>query len=149
MQSSDTIGSVLAGKSREIWSIEPSATVYKAIEMMAARHVGALLVMSEGKLVGIVSERDYARKVILMDRSSRQCEVRDIMTSPVTTITADHTVDQCMQIMTEKRVRHLPVVEGREVAGIITIGDLVKWIITSHEETIGQLQAYISGSYPG
>jgi CBS domain-containing protein len=149
MKSSNTIASVLAGKTREIWSIEPAATVYVAIEMMAARRVGALLVMSEGRLAGIVSERDYARKVILMDRSSRQCLVRDIMTSPVTTVTPNHTVDQCMQIMTDQRVRHLPVLQGHEVAGIITIGDLVKWVITSHEETIGHLQAYIAGSYPG
>ena len=149
MKSSDIIGSVLANKPREIWSIEPTATVYLAIEMMAARRVGALLVMSEGRLVGIVSERDYARKVILLDRSSRQCQVREIMTSPVTTVTADDTVDDCMRIMTEKRVRHLPVVRDQEVVGIVTIGDLVKWIITLHEETIEHLQAYISGSYPG
>jgi len=84
-----------------------------------------------------------------MDRSSHHCHVQDIMTSPVTTITPDLTVDHCMQIMTEKRIRHLPVVVGQNVAGIITIGDLVKWVITAHEETIGQLQAYIAGSYPG
>ena len=149
MKSSDTIASVLASKSREIWSIEPSATVYQAVEMMAERRVGALLVMSASRLVGIISERDYARKVILMDRSSHHCRVEDIMTSPVTTITPAHTVDHCMQIMTDKRIRHLPVVEGQDVAGIITIGDLVNWVITSHEETIGHLQAYIAGSYPG
>jgi CBS domain-containing protein len=149
MKSSDTIASVLASKNREMWSVEPTATVYRAIEMMAERRVGALLVMSQGKLVGVVSERDYARKVILMDRSSRHCSVQDIMTSPVITVTPDDTVDQCMKTMTENRVRHLPVVQGEEVVGIVTIGDLVKWTITLQEETIGQLQSYISGSYPG
>jgi CBS domain-containing protein len=149
MKSSDTIASVLAAKTREVWSIPPTETVYRAIEMMADRGIGALLVMAEGRLLGIISERDYARKVILKDRSSRQCLVQDIMTSPVVTVSADHSVDRCMEIMTAKRVRHLPVIEGGEVAGIVTIGDLVKWIITSHEKTIGHLQAYISGSYPG
>jgi len=149
MKSSDTIASVLATKTREIWSIEPTETVYRAIEMMADRGVGALLVMSDDRLLGIISERDYARKIILKDRSSRKSLVRDIMTSQVVTVTRDHSVDQCLEIMTEKRVRHLPVIEGREVVGMVTIGDLVKWIITLHEETIGHLQAYISGSYPG
>jgi len=149
MKSSDTIASVLATKTREIWSIEPTETVYRAIEMMADRGVGALLVMSDDRLLGIISERDYARKIILKDRSSRKSLVRDIMTSQVVTVTRDHSVDQCLEIMTEKRVRHLPVMEDREVVGMVTIGDLVKWIITLHEETIGHLQAYISGSYPG
>jgi CBS domain-containing protein len=149
MKSSDTIASVLATKAREIWSIEPTETVYRAIEMMADRGVGALLVMSDDRLLGIISERDYARKIILKDRSSSKSLVRDIMTSQVVTVTRDHSVDQCLEIMTEKRVRHLPVIEGREVVGMVTIGDLVKWIITVHEETIGHLEAYISGSYPG
>jgi len=149
MKSSDTIASVLATKTREIWSIEPTETVYRAIEVMADRGVGALLVMSDNRLLGIISERDYARKIILKDRSSRKSLVRDIMTSQVVTVTRDHSVDQCLEIMTEKRVRHLPVMEDREVVGMVTIGDLVKWIITLHEETIGHLQAYISGSYPG
>ena len=149
MQSSDTIASVLTSKSSEIWWIEPTATVYKAIEMMAERRVGALLVMSEGRLVGIISERDYARKVILLDRSSHQCEVQQIMTSPVITVSPDNTVDECMRIMTEHRIRHLPVAQGEKVVGVATIGDLVKWIVTAHEETIEQLHAYISGSYPG
>src|SRR5215469_11393052 len=108
MKSSDTIASVLASKTRGTWSIAPTETVYRAIEMMAERGVGALLVMSEGRLLGIISERDYARKVILKDRSSRQCLVREIMTSPVVTVTPDDSVDRCMEIMTARRVRHLP-----------------------------------------
>ena len=148
MQSSDTIASVLTSKSSEIWWIEPTATVYKAIELMAERRVGALLVMSGGRLEGIISERDYARKVILLDRSSHQTQVQQIMTSPVITVAPDDTVNECMRIMTEHRIRHLPVAQGEKVVGVVTIGDLVKWIVTSHEETIEQLHAYISGSYP-
>ena len=148
MKSSETVASVLTNKSSEIWWIEPTATVYRAIEMMADRSVGALLVMSGGKLIGIISERDYARKVILLDRSSHQCQVQQIMTSPVTTVSPDNTVDECMRIMTERRIRHLPVLQGEKVVGVVTLGDLVKWMVTSHEETIEQLHAYISGSYP-
>ena len=148
MQSSDTIASVLTSKSSEIWWIEPTATVYKAIELMAERRVGALLVMSGGRLEGIISERDYARKVILLDRSSHQTQVQQIMTSPVITVAPDDTVNECMRIMTEHRIRHLPVAQGEKVVGVVTIGDLVKWIVTSYEETIEQLHAYISGSYP-
>ena len=149
MQSSDTVASVLTNKNPEIWWIEPTATVYQAVEMMAERRVGALLVMSAERLVGIISERDYARKVILLDRSSHQSQVQQIMTSPVITVSPDNTVDECMRIMTEQRIRHLPVMQGEKVMGVVTIGDLVKWIVTSHEETIEQLHAYISGSYPG
>ena len=149
MKASDTIAAVLTNKHSEVFSIAPTDTVYQAVESMASRRVGALLVMSGDKLTGIISERDYARKVILLDRSSRQSKVQDIMTSPVTTVSPDNTVDECMRIMTEKRIRHLPVVQGDKVVGVITIGDLVKWIITSHEETIEQLHAYISGNYPG
>jgi len=148
MKSSDTIAAVLTSKGHQLWHIEPNATVYDAIKLMAERRIGALLVMSTGTLRGIISERDYARKVILMDRSSRDSRVEEIMTTPVITVTPENTVDECMRIMTEKRIRHLPVVQGTSVAGVVTIGDLVKWIISSHEETIEQLQAYITGSYP-
>jgi CBS domain-containing protein len=105
--------------------------------------------MAEGKLAGIISERDYARKVILKDRSSKHTLVRDIMISPVVTVTPRHTVDECMRLMTENRIRHLPVVDRDQVAGVVSIGDLVNWIITAHEETIGHLQSYIAGNYPG
>lgn len=149
MKASDTIAAVLANKSSEVFSIAPTETVYRAVEMMAGRRVGALLVMTGDKLLGIISERDYARKVILLDRSSRQSKVQDIMTAPVTTVSPDSTVDECMRIMTEKRIRHLPVVQDGKVVGMVTIGDLVKWMITLHEETIEQLHAYISGNYPG
>ena len=116
---------------------------------MSEKGVGALLVMSEGKLAGIISERDYARKVILKDRSSKQTLVREIMGTSVITVTESHYVEECMRIMTENRIRHLPVVDRDQVVGIVSIGDLVNWIITAHEETIGHLQSYIAGNYPG
>ena len=109
----------------------------------------ALLVMSEERLEGIISERDYARKVILEDRSSKQTQVREIMTNAVVTVTPSNTVEESMRLMTEHRIRHLPALEGDQVVGIVSIGDLVNWTITAHEETIGHLQGYISGKYPG
>jgi len=149
MKSVDTIESVLKLKGRQVLSVAPTATVYEAIAIMSEKGVGALLVMSEGRLAGIISERDYARKVILKDRSSKQTQVRDIMTSPVITATPGHTVEDCMRTITENRIRHLPVLEGDRVVGMISIGDLVNWIITAHEETIGHLKSYIAGQYPG
>lgn len=149
MKPVDTIDSVLKLKGRQLWSVAPTSTVYEAIAKMSEKGVGALLVMSEGRLAGIISERDYARKVILMDRSSKQTEVREIMTNPVVTVTPSHTVEECMRMMTENRIRHLPVVDRDKAVGMISIGDLVNWIITAHEETIGHLQSYIAGNYPG
>lgn len=149
MKPVDTIESVLKLKGRQVLSVAPTATVYEAIEKMSEKGVGALLVMSEGKLAGIISERDYARKVILKDRSSKQTQVREIMTSQVITVTPTDTVEECMRIVTENRIRHLPVVDRERVIGVISIGDLVNWTITAHEETIGHLQSYIAGQYPG
>ena len=149
MKPVDTIDSVLKLKGRQVISVAPSATVYEAIEKMSEKGVGALLVMSEGKLAGIISERDYARKVILKDRSSKQTQVREIMTCQVITVTPTDTVEECMRIVTENRIRHLPVVDRERVIGVISIGDLVNWTITAHEETIGHLQSYIAGQYPG
>ena len=149
MNLSDTIAMGLKEKGQNIWSLGPEALVYEAIEMMANRHVGALLVISDGKLVGIISERDYARKVILQERSSKQTQVKEIMTSSVVVVRPDQTVEDCMRLMTENRIRHLPVVENEEVLGVVSIGDLVKWVVSAQAETIHQLQHYIAGSYPG
>jgi CBS domain-containing protein len=134
---------LLDRKGRAIFSVEPEAPVLEAIRAMAAHHVGALLVMQAGKLAGIVSERDYARKVILMGRSSADTPVRDIMSSPVLTVSPDDTVQKCMQLMTDRRVRHLPVVDGDAVVGMVSIGDLVKAVIAEQQQQIEQLESYI------
>jgi len=150
MKLSDTIESLL--KSREenrVVSIEPDRSVFEAIKKMADYGIGALLVISEGRLVGIVSERDYARKVILKGHSSKDTTVREIMTAPVVFVSPGHAVDECMAIMTEHRFRHLPVLRNDVVVGVVSIGDLVKWIITGQAQTIQELEGYITGSYPG
>ncbi len=146
----DPVRSLLSKKrAPTVWTIGPDASVYQAIEMMSARQVGALIVTSGGRLMGIVSERDYARKVILKGRHSQETKVREIMTAPVLFVTPEQSLDDCMRQMTSRRVRHLPVLEGDNVVGIISIGDVVDWIIASQEQTIHHLQNYIAGTYPG
>jgi CBS domain-containing protein len=148
MELLDTVESVLRQKKTGIWSVPPSTTVYEALEVMAEKEIGSLLVMSDGRLVGLISERDYARKVILMGRSSRETTVDEVMTSPPVTVTPQETVSACMELMTDHRRRHLPVVDGDHVIGVLSIGDLVNWIVKSHEQTIEQLHGYIAGAYP-
>jgi CBS domain-containing protein len=148
MRPGATLAELLGHKGGTVYSIAPGATVYDAIHEMAGRSVGALLVMEGGALLGIISERDYTRKVILAGRASRETRVQEIMTSSLVTADARQTVEQAMKLMTEARVRHLPVMEGDRVAGVVSIGDLVKWIISAQEETIAQLSSYIHGTYP-
>jgi CBS domain-containing protein len=140
-----TVGQLLQVKGTDVFSVAPEDSVLRAIEVMATRHVGALLVMKEGSLIGIISERDYARKVILKNRSSHDTPVGDIMTSPAVSVTPEETVHRCMQIMTEGRFRHLPVVKGGRVVGMLSIGDLVKAVIQEQTEHIEQLERYIAG----
>jgi CBS domain-containing protein len=144
----EMVTTILKRKGPEVFSLPPHASVYDAIEMMADKHVGALLVISEGKLAGVISERDYARKVILKGRSSKETLVEEIMTSPVITVGPERRIDECMRLMTDNRIRHLPVVEGEKVLGVISIGDLVNWIISAQEATIDQMENYITGKYP-
>ena len=146
MASVETICSVLERKGTDIWQISPTATVFEAIREMADRGVGALLVVSQGQLVGIISERDYARKVILQGRSSQHTSVHEIMTPSPITVTPEHTVEECMKIMTVQRIRHLPVLNEGTVAGIVSIGDLVNAIIAIQAYTIDQLHTYISAT---
>lgn len=139
-----TIKEILRHKP-DVWTIKPDATVYRALELMAEKNVGALPVVQDGKLVGIFSERDYARKCILLGRFSKDTLVSELMSSPVITVTPDMTVYQCMAIMTERRIRHLPVVEGDKLIGIVTIGDVGKAIISEQEVAIRSLEGYITG----
>lgn len=136
---------ILAHKSNQVWSVSPDTTVFDALKTMSDKSIGSVLVMENDKLVGLVSERDYARKVVLHDKSSRTMPVRDIMTRRVLCVSPERSVEECMALMTDQRVRHLPVIEGKKVIGLVSIGDLVKAIMHDQQILIDQLQQYITG----
>jgi CBS domain-containing protein len=145
-----TVSVVLNHKgSTHCWSITPEATVFEAIRLMAEKNVGALTVLDAGRLVGIISERDYTRKVVLKGKSSRDTPVREIMGAPVITVAPTHAVSDCLRLMTEHRIRHLPVLDDGQLVGIVSIGDLVNWVMSAQSATIDHLEGYISGRYPG
>lgn len=148
MQSIGNVDAILKEKGTAIWSIGPDASVFEAIKLMADKNVGALLVMEGGRMVGIVSERDYTRKVALRGKVSKETWVREILSGKVITVHPGTTVEECLRLMTEHRFRHLPVLDGERVLGVVSIGDLVNWIISSQSATISQLHNYISGQYP-
>ena len=144
-----TINEILSQKGTQpLWTISPDATVFEAIQMMAEKNIGALPVVHGSRLLGTISERDYTRKVAIKGRSSRDTVVRDILSSPVTATPA-HTIEECMRLMTEHRVRHLPIVDGDRLVGLVSIGDLVNWIISAQSSALHQMESYITGHYPG
>jgi CBS domain-containing protein len=149
MQMSDTIASVLKQKKfNKVLALAPEQSVFEALQTMEEYDVGCLIVCAEGRLVGIFSERDYARKGILRGHMSKETQVSEIMTSPVMYVTPEHTVDDCMNLMTERHFRHLPVMEKDKLVGMVSIGDLVKWVISGQKQAIEALEGYITGGYP-
>ena len=139
------VSSLLHYKGSTVWHIAPEATVFDAIKLMADKNIGALLVMSRGELIGVVTERDYARKIVLHGKWSKQTRVREILSDQLVTVTPDESVEECMRLMTEHRIRHLPVVQNNKVVGIVSIGDLVNWIISAQNAAIDQMEQYIAG----
>jgi CBS domain-containing protein len=142
-----TVKDILKAKKSEVWSISPTATVFEALKLMGEKEIGALVVMEKGEAVGIVSERDYARKVILKGKSSKNTLVQEIMTSHMFSVKPENTVEECMVLITAKRIRHLPVFDKNKFVGLISIGDVVKSIISEQEKLIEQLSDYIAGKY--
>lgn len=149
MKLTDSVERILKRKGPQVHSIAADATVYEALEKLADKDIGALVVMNGLDLVGVFSERDYVRKVILKGRSSKEMHVHEIMSNPAVTVDLKSTVDDCMALMTSMRFRHLPVMEAGKVVGVVSIGDLVNWVITVQDETIHHLEDYITGKYPG
>lgn len=148
-QFNDTIGEVLAAKGSKVFSLRPEATVLDAVRLMTAENIGAVVVAYDGTPLGLFTERDYLRKLAFGTRRAAETGLVEVMTSPVVTVSVRATVDECLQLMTVRRLRHLPVFEAGELRGLVSIGDLVKWVITSQKRTIRQLEDYISGRYPG
>lgn len=149
MEIHGTARDIMQQKGGEIWTTSPQNTVYEAIGLMGEKNIGALVVMEDDKVVGVISERDYSRKVVLQGRSSKNTLVGDILAHPVISVRTEDSVEQCMQLMTCHRIRHLPVVDEDHLVGLISIGDLVSWVMHSQRQTIQQLHGYIAGEYPG
>jgi len=149
MTISRTISAVLHGKGSQVFSVSPQTTVQEAIRIMAEKNVGALVVLESDRLVGVFSERDYTRKIALPGKSPQQTPVTEALSAPVISVPADATVEECMRLMTSHRVRHLPVLESQKLLGIVSIGDLVNWIISAQGQEIDQLRTFITGQYPG
>lgn len=149
MNITGTVDAILSHKNSHLWSIAPEATVFDAIQMMADKNIGALLVMKGGRLVGVFSERDYTRKIALKGKSSKDTPVQEVVSTPIISVPPGATVEECMRTMTEHRVRHLPVMDGEKLLGLVSIGDLVNWTISAQHEAINQMTDYISGKYPG
>jgi CBS domain-containing protein len=145
MKSSVPISALLHHKGTALWSITPELTVFEAIKLMADKNIGALLVLSGGKLVGVFTERDYTRKIALQGKTSKATRVSEILSRQIVSVTPHHTVEECMKLMTENRVRHLPVLENEKVTGIVSIGDLVNWTISAQDAAIAQMEQYIAG----
>lgn len=149
METTGNVGTILKAKGSAVWSISPDAWVFDAIQRLAEKNVGALMVMEGDRLVGVFSERDYTRKVALLGKHSKQTRVREVITGKVISATPASTVEECLRLMTEHRVRHLPVLQDEQVVGVISIGDLVNWVIQAQNARINELQDYIAGQYPG
>lgn len=149
MEVTGNVAAVLESKGQEVFAISPDATVFQAIQHLAARNIGALLVIEDGDVIGVFSERDYTRKVALQGRSSKETLVREVISGRVVAVTPGTPVAECLRLMTANRIRHLPVIEGGTVVGVISIGDLVNFIMSAQRATIEQLHSYIAGGYPG
>jgi CBS domain-containing protein len=149
MEIHGTVRDILQNKGGVVWTTSPETTVYDAIGLMGEKNIGALVAVDGDEVVGVLSERDYSRKVVLQGRTSRDTRVSDILSRPAITVTSGDSIETCMQLMTTRRIRHLPVVEDGRLTGLISMGDLVNWVMQSQRHTIQQLQGYISGEYPG
>jgi len=145
MTTSVTVGTILHHKGARVWTIEPGATVFDAIQLLSQKNIGALPVVEGDKVVGIFSERDYTRKVALAGKTSHKTLVREIISTDVVSATTDHTIEDCMRLMTDKHIRHLPILEDEKLAGLISIGDLVNWIISAQSAAIDQMESYLAG----
>jgi len=149
MEIHGTVRDILQQKGGGVWTTSPQSSVYDAIRLMGEKNIGALVVLDGGEVIGVLSERDYSRKVVLEGRTSRDTLVGEILSRPAVTVTGADSIETCMQLMTGRRIRHLPVVEDDRLAGLVSMGDLVNWVMQSQRHTIQQLRGYISGEYPG